>query len=87
MKYPWSPTIYAVTFWPSNPLWGWKKLDYRLWERAGYPVPRDAGWIYGTAFWKRAGSPAVYADAPDGTTHELTYAEWAAAGYPKPETR
>lgn len=87
VKYPWSPTVYAVTFWPGDPTWQWDRLDAAAWARAGYPPPRVAGWISGTAFWKYANSPEVFAEGPDGVVHQLTYQEWFDAGLPRAEIR
>ena len=87
VKYPWSPAIYAVTYWPGEPSWQWKQLSAAEWAKAGYPAYRDAGFIYGTMFYTIGSSPVVYANGPDNVVHALTYAEWQAAGYPAPVRR
>lgn len=87
VKYPWSSTVYAVTFWPGDPQWQWDRLTYEQWRRAGFPAVRNAGWIFGTAYYKSAASPEIYAEGPDGVVHRLTYAQWRDAGFPKPEIR
>jgi hypothetical protein len=46
VKYSWSPTVYAVTFWPGGEaFWQWTRLSLQQWQTAGYPTPRNAGWI------------------------------------------
>ena len=85
VKYSWSPTLYAATFWPGDPTLQWETLDYLRWSAAGFPAPRIAGWIYGTMYWQNPGVATIYAQTPDGVVHALTYQEWAAAGFPKPE--
>ncbi len=87
VKYSWAPGLVAVTFWPGDPQWQWDKLDWAHWARAGYPAPRDAGWILGTSYWRNGADPAIYAQAPDGTVAALTYAQWADAGFPTSEVR
>jgi SpoIID/LytB domain protein len=87
VKYTWSPTIYAVTYWPQEPSWQWHTLTNAEWSLAGAPAPRVAGFIYGTLYYNISGGAAIYAQAPDDTVHHLTYAEWKAAGFPKPDTR
>ncbi len=85
VHYPWSPSIYAVTFWADE--WEWDKLDFNSWASAGYPAPRVAGWIAGSTVWKNASSPVIYLTDPEGQTHPLTYAEWSAAEFRTPEVR
>lgn len=87
VKYSWAPGLHAVTFWPGDPQWQWDFLDGARWARAGYPTPREAGWIFGTSYWRNGSDPVIYAQAPDGTIAALTYAQWQAAGFPKPEVR
>lgn len=85
VRYPWSSSISAVTFWPDA--WQWERLDLAAWAAAGYPTPRIAGWVGGSTIWKRASAPAVYITDPGGVTHQLTYDEWAAADFRRPEVR
>ena len=87
VKYSWAPVLVAVTFWPGDPLWQWDFLDYARWSRAGFPPPAEAGWILNTSFWRNGTDPTIYAQAPDGTVTALSFPQWAAAGYPKPEVR
>ncbi len=87
VKYPWSPAIYAVTFWPGEPSWQWKQLTYAEWEKAGWPKARTAGFIYGTMYYTVGSSPVIYAQSPDDVVHALTYQEWKDAGYPPPVRR
>jgi hypothetical protein len=87
VKYSWSPTVYAVTYWPQEPYWQWDMLDEVAWKRAGSPKARIAGFIYGTIYFKYGSDPAIYAQAPDGVVHHLTWSEWKAAGFPEPQIR
>lgn len=88
VKYPWSPTIYAVTFWPGGDnSWQWTRLNFPQWQTAGYPSPRNAGWIKNSYYyaWPTAGE--IFVLGEDGSHHKLTYNEWAASGYRAYETR
>lgn len=85
VRYPWSASISAVTFWADG--WQWERLDYAAWAAAGHPSPRTAGWIGGSTIWKRADAPALYLSDPSGQTHQLSYAEWAATEFRRPELR
>ena len=85
VKYPWAPSLYAVTFWPAA--WQWDRLTYEQWQTAGFPPARDAGWIEGSTVYKQAGSPAVYVRDPAGAAHQLTYGEWQAMGFRDPVVR
>ncbi|MGY1832650.1 hypothetical protein ACI8AA_19735 [Geodermatophilus sp. SYSU D01180] len=88
VKYPWSPTIYAVTYWPSDSSdWQWDRLTYEQWQRAGFPAPRNAGYIDGTSYHQWETSPQIFAEGEDGVVHALTYSEWQAAGSPAPEVQ
>lgn len=81
VKYPWSPTVYAVTFWPGGEnYWMWTRLSFAQWQTAGYPTPRHAGWIKGSYFYKWGTSPEIFVEGEDGVNHKLTSAEWAASG-------
>jgi hypothetical protein len=82
VKYPWAPTLYAVTFWPAA--WQWDRLSYEQWQRAGFPAARTAGWIEGSDVYKKAGSPNIFVKDPAGLVHQLTYAEWAAMNFRQP---
>jgi hypothetical protein len=85
VHYPWSPSIYAVTFWPGE--WQWDKLDYNGWATAGFPSPRTAGWIDGSTIWKKATAAEIYITDPEGQQHALTYDEWAATNFMAPTVR
>lgn len=88
VKYPWSPSIYAVTYFgPDRDDWMWEKIEYDEWTRAGKPAPRIAGWIEGSYYYRLELNSDLFVLAPDGTRHRLTPQEWAAAGYPAPEVR
>lgn len=82
VKYSWSPTIYAVTFWETSASsWMWEPLTYAAWQKAGFPKPQVAGWIKGSRYYKWGTSPEIFVEGADGVNHALTYDEWAASGY------
>lgn len=83
VKYPWSPTVYAVTFWPGGEnYWMWTPLSFHQWQTAGYPTPRNAGWIKGSYYYKwGTNSGELFVEGADGVNHKLTYQEWADSGY------
>ncbi|MGM1059794.1 excalibur calcium-binding domain-containing protein [Saccharothrix sp. Mg75] len=82
VKYPWSPTIYAVTFWgDQDPTWDWDRLTEAQWRAAGTPAPRNAGWIAGSYYYQWGTSGEIFVEGPDGVNHKLTPSEWAASGY------
>ncbi|MCF4123579.1 hypothetical protein L1785_21655 [Antribacter sp. KLBMP9083] len=86
VKYPWSPTVYAVTiFGDEREEWHWESITYEQWARAGFPAPRNAGWIEGSYYYQWATSDELFVVAPDETIHKLTFAEWAASGFEQPE--
>lgn len=81
VKYPWSPTIYAVTFWPGGEsAWMWTRLSYPQWQTAGKPFPRIAGWIKGSYYYQWRTSSEIFVEGEDGVNHKLTYPEWQASG-------
>ncbi|MGY4858044.1 hypothetical protein [Cryobacterium sp. AP23] len=82
VKYPWSETVYAVTFWPGGEgNWLWTPLTYPMWEAAKFPTPRIAGWIKDSYFYKWATSDELFVEGPDGVNHKLSYKEWANSGF------
>lgn len=82
VKYPWSPTVYAVTFWPGGEnSWMWTRLSFAQWQTAGYPAPRNAGWIKGSYYYKWGTTSELFVQGEDGVNHKLTGDEWAASGY------
>lgn len=88
VKYPWSSTIYAVTFFGSErDEWVWDAVTYAEWSRAGRPAARNAGWIEGSAYHQWGTSTELFVDSPDGVIHKLTGTQWRDAGYPAPERR
>lgn len=89
VRYPWSSTISAVTRWGDDSRnWTWQVLSGAAWARAGYPAPRNAGYIAGSTFYTWSTDPgAIFVDEAGGGSHQLTYAEWVAAGKPRPESR
>lgn len=91
VRYPWSPDISAVTFWGSGrSSWQWASLDPSSWSAAGRPAPRDAGWIFGSFFWRYATGSELFesSTAPvsgasaTSAPHKLTFSEWQAASSP-----
>jgi Excalibur calcium-binding domain len=82
VKYPWSPTVYAVTFWGDpESTWDWDLLSEPQWRSAGNPAPRSAGWIAGSYYYQWGTSSELFVEGADGVNHKLTYAEWAASGF------
>ncbi|MBX7446212.1 MULTISPECIES: HNH endonuclease family protein [unclassified Arthrobacter] len=82
VKYPWSPTVYAVTFWPGGEdNWMWTPLSFEQWNTAGKPFPRIAGWIKGSYYYQWRTGAEIFVAGEDGIKHKLTGAEWAASGY------
>lgn len=82
VKYPWSPTIYAVTFWgDQESQLDWDALNGPQWAAAGYPTPRTAGWIAGSYFYKWGTSNELFVVGADLVHHKLTYGEWEASGF------
>lgn len=87
VKYPWSPAIYAVSFFDGNrDDWYWERLTFQQWQRAGSPAASNAGWIEGSDFYKWASSGEIFVEAPDRSVHKLTWNEWAASGFYPPTT-
>lgn len=84
VKYPWSPTVYAVTYW-SGPWWQWEQLGLAEWDRAGRPAVRDAGFVEGSTVLRYGTSDELFLASPDGGWHKLTWPEWEATGFSVPE--
>lgn len=88
VKYPWSPTVYAVTFFGSErDEWLWDAVTYNQWGRAGFPTPRNAGWIEGSYYYKWGTSSELFVEGPDGVNHKLTYPEWQDSNFMPPVQR
>jgi hypothetical protein len=82
VKYPWSATVYAVTFWTNDEAsWQWTAINYNQYLTAGSPAPRIAGWIKGSYYYKWGTNAELFVEGPDGVNHKLTGPEWAASGY------
>lgn len=82
VKYAWSNTVYAVTFWPGGEdRWSWQALDYGQWQSASFPFVRNAGWIKGSYYYKWATSNELFVEGQDGVNHKLTADEWRESGY------
>ena len=79
VKYPWSPTLYAVTFFDGD--WEWRRLSFDEWARMGFQQPRNAGWIEGSVIGKLGSSDELFLSGEDGSLHKLTFDEWAATGF------
>lgn len=82
VKYSWSPTVYAVTFWPGGESkWQWERLTYPIWAASGFPTPRNnAGWTIGSTYYRWQTGPELFVLGEDGVKHKLTAAEWSNAG-------
>ena len=81
VKYPWSPTLYAVTFWPGGETkWQWDALSFTQWNYAGRPNARNAGWIAGSEIYKWGTGSELFLKAADATVHRLNYREWVDTG-------
>ncbi len=82
VKYPWSPSIYAVTFWPGGEdYWQWEHIQYPEWQRAGFPSARNAGWIKDSYYYQWATSGEIFVSGPDDRAHKLTYSQWRDSGF------
>ncbi|MEI3866039.1 excalibur calcium-binding domain-containing protein [Microbacterium sp. CCNWLW134] len=82
VRYAWSPSISAVTFFGPDPSrWVWKHLTLGEWTRAGNPGPRLAGWIEGSTYYQWASSDQIFVQDVGGVKHALTYEEWAASDF------
>ncbi|MEU4444925.1 hypothetical protein AB0K14_03065 [Actinosynnema sp. NPDC050801] len=86
VQYPWSWTIYAVTFWGDpESTWDWDRLTEPQWRASGSPAPRAVGWVEGSRVYRwETNFQELFVEAPDRTSHKLTYDEWAAAGFRPP---
>lgn len=85
VTYPWSPSVYAHTWWGASE--SLTTLGYDQWVRAGSPAPSVTGWVPGSYVYVWATSPDVGLIAPDGGYHWLSAAEWARTGYHPPVRR
>ncbi|MFM2721322.1 hypothetical protein [Microbacterium mcarthurae (nom. nud.)] len=82
VKYPWSTTVSAVTFFgQSRERWVWRHVSFAEWTRAGQPYPRNAGWIEGSTYYQWATSSQIFVQDVGGVRHALTYAEWRDSGF------
>ncbi|WP_229053449.1 HNH endonuclease family protein [Aeromicrobium sp. Leaf350] len=82
VRYPWSPAIYAVTFWTTQEsTWLWQQLSFGQWQKAGQPAAWAAGWIQGSTYHQWSTSSELFVREPAGITHKLSYAEWQASGF------
>lgn len=82
VKYPWSPTVYSVTFFPGGEdAWQWAPLSFDQYAQAGFPAVRDAGYIRGSYLYKWGTSSEILVEGRDGVNHRLSLAEWRDMGY------
>ncbi|MET3770326.1 murein DD-endopeptidase MepM/ murein hydrolase activator NlpD [Marisediminicola sp. UYEF4] len=82
VKYPWSTSIYAVTFWPGGEAaWQWDRLTFAQWQTAGAPKARVAGWIKGSTYHQWGSSSELFTKGEDGVVHRLAPDDWKASGY------
>jgi hypothetical protein len=82
VKYPWSDTVYAVTFWPGGEArWQWTRVAYDEWRTAGFPAVRHAGWIKDSSYYQWGTSSELFVEGPDGVNHRLSYQEWSDSGF------
>jgi len=76
VRYAWSPTIYAVTYWPGGEsARQWDTLTPAQVRAAGSPAGRAISWVTGSALHRWATSDQTFVTAPDGTVHALTASE------------
>lgn len=88
VRYAWSSTISAVTFFGSaRNQWVWKHVSYGEWSRAGRPAPRNAGWIKDSSFYQWATSDQIFVQDVGGVRHALSYNEWRDSGFEPFERR
>ena len=82
VKYPWSSSISAVTFFGGDASrWVWKHLDYASWSAAGRPAPRAAGWIDGSSIHQWATGSELFLRDVGGVVHKLNYRQWQDTGF------
>ncbi|WP_285135686.1 hypothetical protein [Microbacterium sp. lyk4-40-TSB-66] len=88
VRYAWSSTISAVTFFgQTRDRWVWQHVSYDEWARAGFPTPRNAGWIEGSTYYQWGTSDQIFVRDVGGVRHALTYAEWRDSGFEPFERR
>jgi hypothetical protein len=88
VKYAWSSTISAVTFFgQARDRWVWKHVSFDEWTHAGQPYPRNAGWIQGSTYYQWATSSQIFVQDVGGVQHALTYDEWRDSGFAAFERR
>jgi len=74
IRYPWSPTRDAVTYWSATD-WDWYRLSWEAWPATGFMAPRAAGWIAGSSIYRGESSPELFLRGADESLHEPTEAE------------
>jgi murein DD-endopeptidase MepM/ murein hydrolase activator NlpD len=89
VRYAWSPTVYAQTYWPGGvSARQWDRLTTAQWRAAGSPTARVmVGWIKGTTYYRWGTSGEIIAKAPDGVRHVMTPQEWKVTGNRPVENR
>lgn len=83
VKYSWSPTISAVTYFDpaDSSSWLWEPLDYASWQKAGAPAPRTVAYVGGSYFYQWGTSTQILVEDPGKVRHVLSYPEWEASGF------
>jgi hypothetical protein len=88
VRYSWSPSLYAVTYWPGGETARqWDRLTREQVRAVGSPTGREVGFIKGTIFYRWSTSDQIIAKAPDGVRHVMTAQEWKDAGNRRVENR
>lgn len=74
VRYTWSPTLYAVTFWPGSDSsqWTWHRLTYVEWQHAGSPNARAAGYITGSSYYQWSTGSDVFVQGEDGSLRNMS---------------
>ncbi len=90
VRYPWSATLYAATFWPGSE---WdppevQRLTFPQWQHTGFAEPVVTDWIPGSTLHRYPTATQIFLTAPQGgIPHALTYAEWKATRFAPYEER
>ncbi|MEO5745329.1 MAG: hypothetical protein ABIQ53_12185 [Terracoccus sp.] len=71
VKYSWSPTLYAVTFFKGD--WEWDHLSASQWRRMGSKKATNAGWIEASDVTKYASRSELILQGEDKSLHKLTF--------------
>ncbi|MCI9887036.1 hypothetical protein JT358_00985 [Micrococcales bacterium 31B] len=77
-----SSDVFAVTTWDSTRTTTAQKLSLQGWLAAGAPKPTVAKTVPGVAVIKYGSGDELFVKSSNSTT-KLTFAQWAALGYPR----